>query len=118
MIAFFKHDLRLDPADLVGKLVGKEGSKPFRSYSLPLLVVGFSGKRLHMKACEFSMDEILPVSEWTEDVDMLVHKVFYVCDTVEEATIIRNTCHEAQRLYDLAQKVVQADIGKLFAQVG
>jgi hypothetical protein len=119
MITFYSSDdVRPDPASLVGKIVGKEGIKPFRSYSLPLLVTGFTGCRLYLKASTQNRDGILPIAAWTEGANMLVRKVFYVCDTVEEATIIHNACHEAQRLHDLAQKALSAGIGELFASVG
>jgi hypothetical protein len=118
MITFYSsNDVRPAPSSLVGKIIGKEGIKPFRSYSLPLLVTGFTGSRLHMKACAQNRDGILPVAAWTEDVDMLARKISYVCDMVEEATAIRDACHEAQRMHDLAQKALRTKIGELFASV-
>jgi hypothetical protein len=67
MITFFKaSEQRPDPASLVGK----EGIKNFRSYSLPLLVTGFTGSVLHMKACVQNRDGILPVDTWSEDVNI------------------------------------------------
>lgn len=118
MITFFKEgDARPEPAELVGKLVGKKSLQDYRRYSLPLLVVGHSGAVLHTKACSFTMDGMMPIPSWKEDVNMALSKVFYVCDTLEEAKLIRNAGAEATRKYEAALKAVHAEIDGLYFEV-
>lgn len=118
MITFFKDDdQRPEPSALVGRLVGKYGMKSCRSYTLPLFVVGHTGARLHMKPSVRKGGEFLPVDHWPGDdmVNMLVRKVAYVCDTVEEAASIVEACAAADRIHSDALKAAARDIHGVFS---
>lgn len=118
MIKFFSSkDERPHPSDLVGKLVGKEGVMRFRGYSLPLLVTSVSGKRLYAKACAFTSDAILPVEQWVEDVHLNVRQVAYVCDTIEEAALIREAGRKSMQTYQRVQNDLRAQMNAFFEEI-
>jgi hypothetical protein len=119
MIKFYsaKAD-RPHPADLVGKLVGKEGVMKFRGYSLPYLVTGASGKRLYAKVCERGNgDVILPTGEWIEDSHFNLSQVAYVCDTIEEAELIRAAGRKSMQTYQRVQNELKAQINAFFTEI-
>jgi hypothetical protein len=119
MIKFFgPKDERPHPSDLVGKLIGKEGVMLFRTYSLPLLVTGISGKRLYAKACERGpADTILPTDQWTEETHFNLSQVAYVCDTIEEAYLIRAAGRKSMQTYQCVQNELKSQINAFFTEI-
>ncbi|NTF18156.1 hypothetical protein G6L37_07035 [Agrobacterium rubi] len=120
MITFYTGNAeRPSPEALIGKLVGKEGVKSYQSYSLPLVVTGYTRNRIHTKPCMRRGDVFLPVKEWSgeDTVTMSPGRIFYVCDTLEEATSIVEACARAAEIHDDAMKVMNAEIKELFASV-
>jgi hypothetical protein len=119
MIKFFGlKDERPLPSDLVGKLVGKEGIMRFRGYSLPLLVTAVSGKRLYAKACaRGKADAILPTEHWTEETHFNLSQVAYVCDTIEEADLIRGAGKKSMQTYQRVQDELKAQMDAFFSEI-
>jgi hypothetical protein len=119
MIKFYsaKAD-RPHAADLVGKLVGKEGVMKFRTYSLPYLVTGVSGKRLYAKVCERAVgDAILPTDQWVEEVHFNLSQVAYVCDTIEEADLVRAAGRKSMQTYQRVQQELKAQMNAFFSEI-
>jgi hypothetical protein len=118
-IKFFSYtEPRPAPEELVGKLVGKYGIRSHKSYSLPLLVAGYSGNRLHLKACEMGKNwEQMPPDQWVEDVKLKVDRVAYVCDTIGEAQKIREAGNKSQEIYERVQSELNAQMQAIYDQL-
>lgn len=118
MIKFFSEKSeRPHPSELVGRLVGKEGVMRFRSYSLPLLVTGYSGTRLFAKACVRIKDEIQPMDTRTEEVKFSVKSVAYVCDTEAEGEQIYQANLQAIAAWRRSQEEIKLEINSFFEAV-
>jgi hypothetical protein len=124
MIRFFDaKGERPHPSELVGKIVGKEGKMVFQTYGGPHLVTGHKKDTLvtkFFKNDDESIKDALarPTAEWPADDKVLLSKVFYVCDTAEEARSIYEASLEAARTHRRAMEAVKAEIRGLFTAIG
>jgi hypothetical protein len=119
-----KEQAAAHPSDLVGRFVGKEGSMlSFRTYTRPMLVTGYSGTRLYVKASLIdhkSLDgspKLLPVEEWDEEFHIQIKSVVYVCDTKEEGEQVMAATRLAKQIWQDGETRMRAEINTLFADL-
>ncbi len=103
-------------SDLVGKFVGKEGLMNFPTYTRPMLVTGYSGSRLYVKASLVDHKslsgepKLLPVEEWDEEFHIQLKSVVYVCDTKEEGEQVMAATQRSKQIWQEGEQRLRAEI--------
>lgn len=108
------------PSDLVGRFVGKEGLTSYRTYTRPMLVTGYSGSRLYVKASlvdHKTLDgtlKLLPVEEWDEEFHIQLKSVVYVCDTKEEGEQVMAATRRSKQIWEEGERRLRAEIVSVY----
>lgn len=111
------------PSELVGRFVGKEGSMNFRTYTRPMLVTGYSGSRLYVKASlvdhksQKGDRKLLPVEEWDEEFHIQIKSVVYVCDTKEEGEQVMAASDRSKQIWEEGERRLRAEIRSVYADL-
>lgn len=104
------------PSELVGRFVGKEGLTNFRTYTRPMLVTGYSGSRLYVKASLVDHKslggepKLLPVEEWDEEFHIQLKSVVYVCDTKEEGEQVMAATQRSKQIWQEGEQKLRGEI--------
>lgn len=108
------------PSELLGRFVGKEGLTNYRTYTRPMLVTGYSGSRLYVKASlvdHKTLDgtlKLLPVEEWDEEFHIQLKSVVYVCDTKEEGEQVMAATRQSKQIWEEGERKLRAEITSVY----
>jgi hypothetical protein len=111
------------PSELVGRFVGKDGLTNYPTYSRPMLVTGYSGSRLYVKASlvdHKSLDgtlKLLPVEEWDEEFHIQIKSVVYVCDTKEEGEQVMGATRRSKQIWQEGEQRLRAEIRSVYSDL-